>query len=111
MINNNSTPTGTIVEANNQQKNVAWSCDKDVKLQDGTTIKAGSPISPEQLTKIIVEDDLTFTANYREDIEVLIPDTSLNVGTIIIVISSILILIGSAIIIKNLEKKKIRCKK
>lgn len=108
VINNNSTPTGTTVEANNQQKNVAWSCDKDVKLQDGTTIKAGSPISPEQLTKIIVEEDLTFTANYREDIEVLIPDTSLNVGTIIIVISSILILIGSAIIIKNLEKKKIR---
>ena len=105
-INNNSSPTGTTVEANNQQKNVAWSCDKDVQLQDGTTIKAGSPISPEQLTKIIVEDDLTFTANYREDIEVLIPDTSLNVATIIIVISSILILIGSAIIIKNLEKKK-----
>lgn len=105
---NNSSPTGTVVEAKNQEKNVAWSCDKDVKLQDGTLIKAGAPISPEQLKQVIVEDDLTFTANYREDLEVNIPDTGLKLGTIIIVISSILILIGSAIIINTLEKKKIR---
>lgn len=43
-----------------------WTTDKDVKLDDGTTIKAGESITAEQIKKVIVHDNLTFTAHYKK---------------------------------------------
>ena len=38
----------------------------DVILEDGTEIKAGNPITEEQIKQIIVDRDITFTSHYKK---------------------------------------------
>lgn len=56
------TPAGSTEEAKEDYELEKWTCDKDVTLTDGTTIKVGDSITSEQITKVIVSEDLTFTA-------------------------------------------------
>lgn len=39
-----------------------WTANYDVTLEDGTLIAKGNPITNEQLTKVLVDNDITFTA-------------------------------------------------
>lgn len=41
-----------------------WTCSKAVKLSDGTTVEAGTVITPDQLSKVIATGELEFTAHY-----------------------------------------------
>ena len=43
-----------------------WVIDKDVTLEDGTVIKAGDPVAPEQVPQIIVTEDLVITAVHKD---------------------------------------------
>ena len=52
-----------------------WVADIDIILEDGTEIKAGEPITPEQVKQIIVDQDLTLTAIYREATSPAVPNT------------------------------------
>ena len=45
-----------------------WKANKNVRLEGGTsTINAGTCLTPEQVKKVIVNEDITFTANYAID--------------------------------------------
>lgn len=52
-----------------------WVADVDVTLKDGTTIKAGAPIASSQLTSVIAEGDITFTAVQVLESNIAVPDT------------------------------------
>jgi hypothetical protein len=69
------TPFGSIsTPATNYQINY-WTADKNVVLTDGTTIKAGNPITPKQVKQVVVNEDLTFTAIHAP--KVAVPDTGI----------------------------------
>ena len=54
----------------------AWVADVDVKLANGTTIKAGDPLSLAQIKSVIVNQDITFTAlHIAEEEQIAVPDT------------------------------------
>lgn len=59
-------PSGTIASPNESFVFSHWVADVNVTLVDGTTIEAGDPISPEQIKLVIVDNNITFTANYNE---------------------------------------------
>ncbi|MDO4747419.1 MAG: hypothetical protein Q4A70_03745 [Candidatus Saccharibacteria bacterium] len=52
-----------------------WTADVDIELDDGTTIKAGQPITTEQLPHIVVNQDINLTAFYETDSTPAVPDT------------------------------------
>lgn len=57
-----------------------WIADKDVVVE-GKGIKAGKPITQDQLDKIVVNSDLTLTAIHKaEKSDVAVPDTGFSTG-------------------------------
>ena len=64
-------PTGSSSASNEGYELKYWIADKDVKLKDGTTIKAGEHLTPEQVKQVVVSEDLTFTAHHE-----LVPEDS-----------------------------------
>ena len=44
-----------------------WVADVDVTLQNGTTIKAGDPITSEQIKRVAVDQDIVFTAIFETE--------------------------------------------
>jgi len=55
-------PAGSENTPNSEYYFVKWTCDKDVTLNDGETIPAGSSITEEQIKEVSVTEDLVFTA-------------------------------------------------
>ena len=47
----------------------------DVTLDDGTIIKSGEPITPEQIKRVVVHEDITFTV-YHDPIPKETPSTT-----------------------------------
>ncbi|KGF06860.1 hypothetical protein HMPREF1633_16155, partial [Tissierellia bacterium S5-A11] len=60
-------PKGTGTKANEGYKFSHWTADKNIKLSDGTEIKAGEKITEEQLKQAVITEPLTFTANFAQD--------------------------------------------
>ena len=71
----NGNPTGTEDEPKDEYEFDHWEADKDVVLEDGTEIKAGDPITPEQISHIVVTEDITLTAVHKPIIATEVPDT------------------------------------
>ncbi|MBR6505378.1 hypothetical protein IKT18_00850 [Candidatus Saccharibacteria bacterium] len=69
------TPSGSTTTPADGYELDYWTADKDVTLTDGTTIKAGNPISSEELAEVIVNEDLVFTAVHVESEPLEVPDT------------------------------------
>lgn len=62
----NQNPTGGYnFEANEGQQFKYWICDKTVTLSNGNVIVSGDSISKDQLMKVAVKEDLTFTACFE----------------------------------------------
>ena len=59
-------PSGSTSIAKENYKFAYWIANIDVVLMDGTTIKAGSPITPEQLQQIKVTQAITLTAVHKD---------------------------------------------
>ena len=59
-------PSGSQTTPKESYRFTHWTCDKDVNLEDGTTITAGSEITDAQIKNIVVLEDLTFTAHHGE---------------------------------------------
>ncbi len=87
-----------------------WTADVDVVLADGTEIKAGEPISSDQVKQIIVEQDIILTAVYRTASAPEVPNTgsmtngsdhALSNNYVYAVIAAILISISSFFILKK----------
>ncbi|MBQ3474203.1 hypothetical protein IJH24_02135 [Candidatus Saccharibacteria bacterium] len=61
--------SGSSYKANKSFKFSHWVADVDVVLEDGTEIKAGDPITDEQIKTVIVDRDIKFTAVFDDDKE------------------------------------------
>ena len=59
-------PTGSEEKAKEEYEFDHWEADKDVRLEDGTEIPAGEPITPEQIPQIVVTEDITLTAIHKK---------------------------------------------
>ncbi|MBR3116081.1 hypothetical protein IKF30_02525 [Candidatus Saccharibacteria bacterium] len=68
-------PTGSKEEADKGYQLVNWTADVDVPLEDETTIKAGDPITAEQIKKVVVNQNITFTAHYKKQTTPVTPNT------------------------------------
>ena len=108
-----------------------WIANVDVTLTDGKTIKAGDPITPEEVKKVVVDKDITFTAIHEEegggepeddgndDEEggvIAVPDTGAstkNLSAVLIPASIVTILLGALFIrsLPRLMHKKVSFKK
>ena len=62
-----SNPKGTDTKAKEGYKFSHWTADKNIKLSDGTEIKAGEEITDEQLKQAVITEPLTFKANFVKD--------------------------------------------
>ena len=107
-------PSGSTEEAKKDYELDYWKADKDVTLTDGTVIKAGEPITPEQIKKVVVNKDITFTAVYTKALKV--PNTGASteeLNATIVALPIIGILLGALMIglLPKLTHKKISFKK
>lgn len=80
-----------------------WVADKDVTLEDGTEIKAGEPITEEQIKQVVVDQDLKFTAIFKKNIPTT-PDTGLFTKVGSVVASSALGILVIALVIRSLPR-------
>ena len=62
--------SGSSYKAKDSYRFSHWIADVNVFLEDGTEIKAGEPITSEQIKKVIVDRDIKFTAIFEADIKV-----------------------------------------
>ncbi len=83
-IVSNENPSGSESTPNDDYELDYWTADKDVILDDGTTIKTNEPITMAQIKEVVVNEDLIFTAHHKpiEEVEppVSAPDTGFNTG-------------------------------
>ena len=108
------TPLGSTEESKENYELDYWKTDKDVTLTDGTTIKAGEPITIEQIKKVVVNEDLTFTAIHKAKIKV--PDIGAfteDINGMLVSLPVIGILLGALMLglLPKLTHKKISFKK
>lgn len=75
-------PSGTSFEPSDGYEFDHWIADKDVKLGNGTVIKAGKELTPDQVKQVVVTEDVTFKVIYEktskdesEETPVTTPDT------------------------------------
>ncbi len=60
-------PKGTETKAKEGYKFSHWTADKEITLNDGTKIPAGTKITEEQLKQAVITEPLTFKANFVKD--------------------------------------------
>ncbi len=58
-------PSGTTEKPKEGYELSHWIADVDVKLEDGTTIKKGDPITSKQILDVVVRSDIEFTAIHQ----------------------------------------------
>ena len=63
-VNYQENPSGSEQKPNDGYEFTYWTADKDVKLEDGTEIKAGEKITSEQVKQVVVNQNLKFTAHH-----------------------------------------------
>ncbi len=109
-INIEQNPTGSEATPNKGFEFDYWTADVDVVLVDGTEIKAGEPISSDQVKQIVVEQDIVLTAVYKSSPAPDAPNTgrminhesrSLVDNTIVAIIAGILVSISSFFVLKK----------
>ena len=113
-IISDDTPSGSTSKGNDGYEFVNWIANVDVVLEDGTIIEAGQPIAPDQIRRVIIGEDVTFTAVHEEVIAV--PDTGVyteETNAMLASVSILGIVLGSLgfSIIPRLFRKKIGFKK
>lgn len=59
-------PSGSTSKPKENFEFAYWEADVDVILVDGTVIKAGNKLSPDQVKKVVVDRDITFTAIHED---------------------------------------------
>lgn len=112
-------PSGSESTPNDNYALDYWTADKDVTLDDGTVIKIGEPITMEQIKRVVVNEDLVFTAHHKtieEEPSINVPNTGLNTGEtngVGIGVSLAIVGLGALLvgIIPRLTHKKITFKK
>ncbi|MBR3156871.1 InlB B-repeat-containing protein [Candidatus Saccharibacteria bacterium] len=64
-VNENSSPSGTSQTPNTNYSFICWKANAAVTLKSGSTIAQGACITSTDLTNVVVNRNLTFTANYE----------------------------------------------
>ena len=59
-------PSGTSFTPNDGYEFAYWVADKDVKLGDGTVIKAGKKLTSDQIKQVVVTENVTFKVFYEK---------------------------------------------
>ena len=109
-------PSGSSTTPNEDYEIDYWIVDKNVALTDGTEIKAGKYITPEQIKQVVVNENLVFTAIHKTESNIAVPDTGLFTGAANaeqVVILLAVVLIGIPIVgsLPKIFHKKIGFKK
>ena len=119
-------PSGTEQTPNQGYDLEHWMADGDVKLEKNKEMKAGQPITEEQIKQVIVDQNITFTAIYKakpvekpeapKEPSIGVPDTGESTGetnAISIVVSTVSIVILALFVglLPKLTHKKIDFKK
>ena len=65
-IGDNASLAETTTKANKNYKFTNWTCDRDLILNDGTVITAGTVMTSEQVEKSAITQDTTFTAHFEK---------------------------------------------
>ncbi len=86
-----------------------WIADKDVTLTDGTIIKAGEPLTNDQIKFVVVTEDLVFTAIHKTKpaTEPAVPDTGAstkNIEPATVVSASVIGTLLCALIVRTLPR-------
>ncbi len=97
-----SYPSGSTTTPNDGYEFSYWIADSDITLNDGTVIKAGSPISLDQIKEVVVNQDIIFTAVHKSIEEpIAVPNTgesTKDVNAILASTSVIGVLLGALFI-------------
>ena len=96
--------SGSLYRAKNSYRFSHWVADVDVFLEDGTLIRAGEPITSEQIKTVVVDRDIKFTAIF--EIDVAVPNTGASTSetnAVAITFSVFGILLG-ALLIRSLPR-------
>ncbi|MBQ2623072.1 hypothetical protein IJG12_01990 [Candidatus Saccharibacteria bacterium] len=91
--------SGSLYRAKNSYRFSHWVADVDVFLEDGTLIRAGEPITSEQIKTVVVDRDIKFTAIF--EIDVAVPNTGASTSetnAVAITFSAFGILLGALLI-------------
>lgn len=102
-VMNGMSPAGTTIQNNNS---VYWIADTDVRLIDNTIIKKGNKISSMQLTNVIVDRNIKFTA-YNINYEYIsnVPDTSFSYEKMLIILGLLLTITGGLYLLRDYKKE------
>lgn len=100
-------PSGTEQQPEEGYIDKAWVADVDVKLSDGTTIKAGEPLTEAQVKSVVVDQDIVFTILHTPEEAPAVPNTGAATKLIesaTIATASVFALLAIAIIIRALPR-------
>lgn len=109
-------PAGSTSKPNDGYKFVYWVADIDVTLEDGTEIKAGEHLTPEQVKQVVVEKDITFEA-IHETTSPAAPDTGasttegVSATAISVSVASLVALVIAGFCLANIKREKVDFKK
>lgn len=114
-IISDNNPTGSETKPNEDYEFVYWIVDKDVILEDGTKIKVGETMTPEQVKKVVVTEELTFTAIHKTKSVIPVPNTGasteeLNAEKVAMPIGIALTVIVIGLVISAIRREKSRVK-
>ena len=101
----NQNPKGSSYAAKGKYVFSHWIADVDVTLENGTTIKAGDPITNEQIKQVVVNKDIKFTAIFEIEAPA-VPNTgasTANTSAMQITLSVFGVLLG-ALLIRSLPR-------
>ena len=100
------TPTGAAFSGSDKKiENLKWKANKDVKLKNGTVIKAGELMTTAQLKEVVIEDDIEFSIATEEEKTITnVPNTGKAVGILKVLLGIMAILIGVGVVYKETQK-------
>lgn len=98
-----NTLIGPELERSRYDKEIVYTCDKDVTLSNGKTVSKGKPIKMEQLKDIVITEDLNITPRYVNDFK-LFNIEELNIDLIYGIIFVIIVVFAGIHIYKNKKK-------
>lgn len=67
-LGDNASLSETTAKAKENYKFTTWTADRDITLNDGTVIAAGTEMSGEQVGQSIIDRETTFTAHFNKTV-------------------------------------------
>ncbi len=109
-------PSGSTSEPKEEYEFEYWTADVDVVLDDGTIIRAGEKMTLEQVKRVVVDKNITFTAVHDTESEAKVPDTGastreFNAGEIVVPVFGTILCAFLIRVIPMISRKKVKFNK